>query len=152
MTAPRQPLTPIEQNELLQDITARLLQVLPPGWHQLIIEYQVIGAHIDVAVGVRSPDGVLQLWNPPAEVWRLFARLRKGMYRDGVGTWFAARFSIDPPDTFSINYNWQNEPAWGSPPPSEAYPVELSRFPRTEDNIPPWFRTHLAGTTDAAGI
>ncbi|KAA2247666.1 hypothetical protein F0L68_40100 [Solihabitans fulvus] len=144
MTAPRQPLNPVEQRALLDELTLLLLDALPAGWQQLVIEYKAIGRHIDVGVGVRTPDRGMQVWEPPTEAWRLLARLRKGMYGEGLGTWFSARYGIDAPDTFTIDYNWRNEPVWApAPPPAEAYTDELRRFPRTDENIPDWFRAKL---------
>ena len=147
MSAPRQPLNPIEQNELLQELTTLLVPALPEGWGQLVIEYRLLGRHVAGAVGVRNAGGPLVAWEPPTEAWRFLSRLRTGMYQPGVGTWFSARFTIDPPDQFSISYNWQNEPEWGaSPPPPEAYQEELRRFPRGENNIPAWLQAHLGAT------
>ncbi|MGW1677989.1 hypothetical protein [Saccharopolyspora sp. NPDC002376] len=52
MTA-RLQLSPEEQNALLGDLTLLLIEVLPTGWQQLIIDYRQVGDHVLVAVGVR---------------------------------------------------------------------------------------------------
>jgi hypothetical protein len=139
MTAPRQPLDPVEEHELLQQITSELLGTLPPGWRQFVMDFKAIGRHIDGSANVRTSDGVLRWFHPPATVGRLLQDLRRGMYRDGVGTWSSARYSIAPQSQFSIDFNYEDEPDWSSPPPPESYAEELRRFPRTEDNIPSWF-------------
>jgi hypothetical protein len=141
--------TPVEQNELLGEITKMVVDHLPPGWQQVMIDYRVVGRNIDVAVGVRDESGTFQLWDPPPEVWRLFARLRKGMYQEGRGTWFSARLIIDPPPTFSIKYNWENEPDFQPYPEAADFAVEQRRFPRTEENMPEWFRQRLAAAGPA---
>ncbi|MEU5851112.1 hypothetical protein [Saccharopolyspora shandongensis] len=142
MTSPSQ-LTPAEQNELLGDLTKVLISALPSGWQQLIVDYRQIGRHIDIGVGVRkSPDGELELWDPPQETWTYVQRLRHGMYAEGKGTWFSARFTIEPPDTYRVQYNYWDLPAWGQAPVEE-FRVDLRRYPRTEDNMPVWFQMQL---------
>lgn len=135
-------LTPEQQNDLLDDLTILLTEALPAGWQQLIIDYSQVGRHIDIGVGVRMPDGTLQLWDPPQETWPFFQKLRHGMYTEGRGTWFSTRYTIDPPDTFQIQYNYLDLPNWG-PAPAEEFAVDLERYPRTEDNMPSWFRLQL---------
>lgn len=143
MTPPQHPMTPEEQNELLSELTVMLTQALPEGWQHLVIDYRQVGRHIDIGVGVRTAeDNSLQLWDPPQETWRYLQALRHGMYVQDQGTWFSARFTLDHPDTFRIQYNYLDMPHWGQAPASE-FTVELERYPRTEENMPVWFLMHL---------
>jgi hypothetical protein len=144
-------LDPVEQNELLGDITLQVVEALPPGWRELAIDYRAVGRNIDVAVGLLDANGTRQIWNPPTEVWQAFQRLRGGMYQEGEGTWFSARLIIEPPSRFSIQYNWQNEPAFDPYPPPAEFALEQERFPRTEAFMPPWYREHLAAAGPSAG-
>lgn len=140
-------LGPVEQQELLGDLTHRLLEELPDGWRQLMMDYRQVGHHIDVATGLRQPDGSLQVWEPSDEVWRFFQELRHGMYTDGRGTWFSMRFVLDPPRRFQTIYNYSNLPDWGDPSP-EAFALDLDRYPREPDAIPHWFGARASGVEE----
>ncbi len=136
---------PAEQNDLLGRITAMTVDALEPGWQELAIEYRTLGRCVDIAVGVLDPgsDGY-RLWEPPLDAMRMFQRLRGGMYREGEGTWFSARFVVSPPGRFSMQYNWQNEPHFDSYPHPAEFVLEQRLFPRTEGHMPDWFRAGLA--------
>jgi hypothetical protein len=105
MTVPRRPLDPVEEHELLQQITNELLGTLPPGWRQFVMDFKAIGRHIDGSATVRTSDGVLRWFHPT--VGRLLQELRWGMYREGLGTWFSARYSIAPQSQFAIDFNYE---------------------------------------------
>ncbi|MEV6897296.1 hypothetical protein [Amycolatopsis sp. NPDC051372] len=137
-------LDPIQQNELLGEITTAVVEALPPGWQQVMIDYRMVGRNVDVAVGVKDPSGTFRPWDPPVDVWKMFQRLRGGMYTEGEGTWFSARFGIEPPSRFTIQYNWRNEPDFDPYPAAEQFAIEQERFPRAEEFMPDWFRERLA--------
>src|ERR1043165_3113127 len=87
----------VQQDELLGRITGTMVAALAPGWHELMIDYRVVGRNIDLAVGVLGPNNEFTLWDPPVEAVREFQRLRGGMYRQDEGTWFSARYTVTPP-------------------------------------------------------
>lgn len=136
-------LDPVQQNELLGTITTAVVEALPPGWCRVMIDYRMVGRTVDVAVGVEDTGGTYRRWDPPVDVWKMFQRLRGGMYRDGEGTWFSARFGIEPPARFTIQYNWRNEPDFDPYPAAEQFAIEQERFPRAEEYMPEWFRERL---------
>lgn len=136
-------LDPVQQNELLGTITTAVVEALPPGWCRVMIDYRMVGRTVDVAVGVEDTGGTYRRWEPPVDVWKMFQRLRGGMYRDGEGTWFSARFGIEPPTRFTIQYNWRNEPDFDPYPAAEQFAIEQERFPRAEEYMPEWFRQRL---------
>lgn len=136
-----------QQNDELNTMTAELIGALPPGWVELVIDYRQIGRSPDVAVGVTGPDGRDRVWDPPAEVWRALQRLRGGMYRQDEGTWFSARYELQAPSRFTIQYNWKNEPDFQPYPDSSHFAIEQEWFPRTEAYMPPWYRERLTAAT-----
>jgi hypothetical protein len=144
-TAQWPQLDPTQQNDLLSDLTSTIVGALPSGWRELAIDYRVVGRNIDPAVGLLAPDDTYQLWHPPDEAWRMIQRLRGGMYRDGEGAWFSARFIIQPPARFSVQYNWHHEPTFRRYPAPEEFVVEQKRFPRGDSYMPEWFRERLTG-------
>lgn len=140
-----------QQKEELDGITATLIGALPPGWQKLAIEFRAVGRNIDVAVGVTGPDGNQRVWDPPAEVWRAFQRLRGGMYVENEGTWFSARYTLEPPSRFAIQYNHQNQPDFQPQPAPQEFATEQERFPRDAAYMPRWYRHGLETSRQEKG-
>jgi hypothetical protein len=144
-------LSPDQQDALLQDIVLVLAHSLPSGWQDCLVLHSAVGAHAETTVRIERLNG------PPTEVdWPpvlgdLFARLRAGMYRPGVGTWIAARFRLTHPVKYRVDYNSTGQPDWSTPPPAEAYAEELHRFPRDPEHIPDWLREPPAANDQGGG-
>jgi hypothetical protein len=69
------------------------------------------------------------------------------MYEPGRGTWFSARFSIDPPTKIYYNHNFNHEPVLTPPMAPAHYAEDLKMFPRHSEHIP----GRLAAKLAAAG-
>ena len=136
-------LDPAQQNELLGQMTTMIVESQPPGWRELMIDYLHLGRHTDAAVGYLDADDTYQVFDPPAEVWRMFQRLRGGMYREGEGTWFGVRLKIEQPARFTVRYNWNHRPSFETWPAPDQFQLDLERFPRGEAYVPAWFRESL---------
>lgn len=139
-----QQLSPIEQQQLLGDITTQAVDTLPAGWQRLIVDYRVVGRHSEVSTGVRMADGATVGWDAPPEVWRQFLELRKGMYSEGIGTWVSFEYMVENPGRFKIRYNRDNEPSFDGTPTPDDFAAEYRWFPRSDENMPEWFRRGLA--------
>lgn len=137
------PLTPVEQDELLRQISHQLVRLLPSDWEEVQIDYRAIGRHIELPMVVRTSTGANRPWSAPREIAQRFAELRAGMYQEGAGAWFTVHYQLRRPDQYTVRYDWDSEPEWVIPVPPPAYLDELRRFPRSEDRIPDWFRRHL---------
>ncbi|WP_460695750.1 hypothetical protein [Nocardia thraciensis] len=136
-------LTPIEQNELLGEITTTLLTVAPTGWQRLVFDFRVIGRHASPALAAKLADGSIQQVGIPKEVSKPLARLRRGMYMERLGTWFTLSLVIDPPATFHAEFDRDSKPGFPAPLAADQYALELERFPRSDENLPEWFRSKL---------
>ena len=66
------------------------------------------------------------------------------MYREGRGTWFNARYVLDHPSSYNLEYD-REEPRWNLAPPAQAYSDELRMFPRSEENVPEWLMRRMSG-------
>lgn len=142
MTQPAQ-LGPVEQEEVLQRITNIVLASPPPGWQRIIIEYMGLGNHVEGGGAAVLQDGSHQQWEVPPEVWQLFIELRAGMHQENYGTWLSCRFQLTQPNTYTINFNREQEPAWLEPRTASDYEDEYRFFPRSEEHMPTWFREKL---------
>jgi hypothetical protein len=136
------PLNPTEQDALVKQIGLTLMRAAPEGWRQVTAEYRATGRYFELAAEVLSVDGSVHGWAPPQDVAMLFARLRAGMHREGRGSWSNARYQLDHPSSYNLDFD-RAEPQWQTPPPPQAYFDEMRFFPRTEDNVPDWLRRRL---------
>jgi hypothetical protein len=136
-------LTPTEQDALVKQIGLAMLRVAPDDWEQLTVDYRSLGRYSEATGKVVYTDGAAEPWELPPDLQGLFARLRGGMYRDGRGTWFNARYRLDHPSSYNLEYD-REEPNWDLPPPPAAYPDDMRLFPRSDDNVPGWLRRRMA--------
>ena len=140
MTEPQPVMAQAEQDQLTRQVGRALLSAAGADWQQVRAEYRSAGRHIEVDVHVTGPDGVERPVRPPQEVVDGLGRLRQGMYRPGRGTWLSALYTLDPPSSFSAEFEPDAEPRWRRVPPPIGFADELRFFPRAEENIPDWLR------------
>ncbi|ASO22701.1 hypothetical protein FHR81_005233 [Actinoalloteichus hoggarensis] len=131
--------SPEDQAVLARDIGMALLQAAPPGWQQIRVEYRAMGGFTDSVGKVISEDGSSSPWEPPADCGPLFERLRQNMYDPEKGTWLSALYVVERPSNYRIDVNLDKQVPWEPPLPPTAFEEELSRYPRPEKRIPPWF-------------
>ena len=144
MTSPQPRLSPEDQNAILGSVTTLLIHRLPGDWSQLFLDFRATGAYVEAPVSVLNIFGQSVDWTLPEEALPFFLELRAGMYREGDGTWFSARFHLAHPNVYSIEYNRAEEPTWTHRPSVKHFAEELEMFPRAE--VPSWL-----GETSAEG-
>lgn len=137
-------LNPVQQDELLQKITERLVYLLPLGWHHVQLDYRALGDHVSAGVLLRMADGGVSGWPLPDEVVDMFTELRTGMARPERGTWVQVTYWLTYPDNYQAEYNRDKDPGFATPPPPEQCRRELERFPRSEEHVPDWLRDPAA--------
>lgn len=140
MTSTQPRLSPEDQNAILGSVTTLLVHRLPGDWSQLFLDFRAMGTYIETPVSVLNIFGQSLDWQLPEEALPFFLELREGMYREGVGTWFSARYHLAHPNVYSIKYNWTDEPQWTHRPDERFYREELELHPRTDSEIPDWLR------------
>ncbi|ACU36520.1 hypothetical protein [Actinosynnema mirum] len=138
--AKRQKLNPLQQKEILDEVTGMVLDALPQDWDYLELQHHQVGNHMSLAVGLRVAGGCGRRWDTANEVWYRFQDLRSGMYCEGQGTWFSLLYRLERPGRYSVSYEWEQEPAFSAVPPPGEIALELRRFPRDPEYVPDWFR------------
>ncbi|OQO91272.1 hypothetical protein B1813_16865 [Saccharomonospora piscinae] len=133
-----------EQDTLVKQIGLALLRAAPRDWRRVTVEYRAVGRYHELTGDVATADGTTQEWIATHDIAGLFGRLRTGMYREGRGTWFNARYQLDHPSSYNLEYD-REEPQWDLAPPPQAYADELRMFPRNEENVPDWLMRRMAG-------
>ncbi|WP_406638280.1 hypothetical protein [Amycolatopsis sp. WGS_07] len=150
MTRPPVPLTPAQQQDLVQQIGQAAAAALPAGWQQLQVACRAAGRHVEVDVAVLAPDGRTYPVQPHPELPRLFGVLRNGMYQPGRGTWLSATLVFSPQRPPFADYQPDIEPRWRQVPPPIGFQDELRFFPREDRFVPPWLRQR-AGAVPGVG-
>ncbi|MCP2169358.1 hypothetical protein [Goodfellowiella coeruleoviolacea] len=143
MTQPPRPLDPEQQEQLVRQIGRAMLQVAPPQWQHIRAEYRAAGRHIEVDLVITGPDGTPRPVQPPMDVVQMFGQLRTGMYQPGRGTWLSAVYQIEPPASYSVDFEPDQEPQWRRVPPPIGFQDELRFFPRVDEQIPAWLRQRV---------
>ncbi|MCR3736736.1 Protein of unknown function (DUF4237) [Prauserella salsuginis] len=133
-----------EQDTLVKQIGLSLLRAAPRDWRRVTAVYRAVGRYHELTGEVVTADGTAQEWVATHDIATLFGKLRAGMYREGRGTWFNARYQLDHPSSYNLEYD-RDEPSWDLAPPSQAYADELRMFPRSEENVPDWLMRRMAG-------
>ncbi|HEU5473930.1 MAG TPA: TNT domain-containing protein [Actinophytocola sp.] len=133
-----------EQDALVKQIGLAVLRSAPEGWDQVTVYYRAVGRYFEADGEVVFADDEATEWQVPGEITGMFARLRAGMYRDGRGTWYNAKYRLDHPSNYNLDYD-RNEPEWRVAPPPPAYADDLRMFPRSDDNVPDWLRWRAGG-------
>jgi hypothetical protein len=141
---PTTQLNATEQDTLVKQIGLALLRAAPGDWRRVTAEYRAVGRYHEMTGEILLEDGTTQEWVATHDIATLFGRLRAGMYRDGRGTWFNARYQLDHPSSYNLEYN-RDEPKWNLAPPPLAYSDELRMFPRAEENVPEWVIRRMSG-------
>ncbi|MET0236599.1 MAG: hypothetical protein ABW224_18265, partial [Kibdelosporangium sp.] len=141
--------SPDRADEIIRRIGAHLLGGVPDGWRRL--DYQVTMATMveDHKLTAIMGDGAALTGNPPMELKPDLAELRKEMYQPGRGTWFSMRLVLDPPDAYTVHFNFDLDPGWEPPVPPEVFRRDLQAFPRDDAHVPDWLRAQLAAGPDA---
>ncbi|GAB3910187.1 hypothetical protein GCM10029964_113510 [Kibdelosporangium lantanae] len=142
MTQPTQ-LDPTEQDTLVKQIGLALLRAAPPEWEQVVVHYRAVGRYHEMTAELTAENDEARPWTVSPDIAGLFARLRGGMYREGRGTWFNARYQLDRPSSYNLEYD-RDEPLWNQPPPPPAFADELRAFPRDEENVPEWLARRMS--------
>ena len=138
------PLSPTDQDALVKQIGLALMRTAPEDWEHIRTEFRATGRYFELSAEIVGADGAARAWTASHEIATSFAKLRAGMYREGRGTWFNARYQIDRPSSYNLEFD-RSEPQWRTPPPPPAYRDELHLFPRSDENVPEWLMRTLSG-------
>ncbi|GAB1514853.1 hypothetical protein [Actinophytocola sp. KF-1] len=91
-------MNPVEQHELLSEITIALVGEVPAGWQRIVVDYSIEDGRVRVGSGVRMRDGSHVHVPVPRTLAPRFRLLREG------DTWHRLSLVIDPPNTYHVRY------------------------------------------------
>ncbi|MGH3438700.1 MAG: glycohydrolase toxin TNT-related protein [Sciscionella sp.] len=137
-------MSPQEQEGLVKQIGLAIINSAPQEWQKIRTEFRAAGRYFELASEVTGADGAVTPWTASQDIAMIFARLRAGMHSEPGGTWFNARYTIERPASYNLEFD-RAEPQWRTPPPPAAYRDELRFFPRSDDDVPEWLMRRLSG-------
>jgi hypothetical protein len=133
------PLDAEQEDQLIQQIGARVLQRAPQGWRRIDVKVTMATMVEDIALTVIMEDGSSPPAGQPPDIKAELLTLRHGMYQPGRGTWLSLRLILDPPGSYVVHYNFDYDPLWDPPVPPVVYQRDLEAFPRDAEHLPAWY-------------
>lgn len=116
-----------------------------PGWVRGEIEYRRVGKTGEASIRAYDVDDNVSYPDLGGLSFRRAMRsLRSSMAQPGSGTWFTASIVLTPEGGFSMEADYDNEPAWKVPVVALTYAEEQELFPRDEANQPEWYKAEVA--------
>ncbi|MGH3626640.1 MAG: hypothetical protein ACRDRL_04260, partial [Sciscionella sp.] len=133
-----------DSDTLIKQIGVALMRSAPESWQQINAEFRASGRYYELSAEITEESGVTQPWTATHDIAMRLAQLRGVMHAEPGGTWFNARYSIERPSKYNLEFD-RSEPRWQTPPPLQVYRDELHYFPRAEDDVPEWLIRKLSG-------
>lgn len=135
---------PLRQHEFLQEIGGFLLDATGDDWLEISLDHCEVDTISVDDLRVTTREGEEQSKELPPGLVETIARLRAEMYREEAGTWFRMVYTITPPGSFSVDYDYDSTPEFPFELDPVTYHNDLQRFPRSSERIPDWLRQALA--------
>jgi hypothetical protein len=124
-------------------------QAATPGWVRGEIDIRYAGKTAERSA--RAFDGSGNVSYPRIrgfELGNAAKELRDRFAQAGSGAWFSVRINLTADGGFSLDADYDNEPAWKTPTDSGHYVEEQERYPRDFAHQPEWYRQKLAEAAD----
>lgn len=132
------------QQEVLGEMGLDLVDSCPSGWGEMTYKFSHLHMLGTSERMVTFGNGEISRESHPHGVTRKAKKLRWGMYREGVGTWFSMSMHIIQPGRFKVHFNYDEEPGgYMLPPDPREFIEDLKLFPRSPENIPMWLQEKL---------
>ncbi|MFF2552663.1 hypothetical protein ACFVUS_16775 [Nocardia sp. NPDC058058] len=134
----RVPIGPVQRAETQQAIGRELVAAAPRDWNRLWYEFRAtIQIDADMFESISAAGNATRL-SAPLLIMELFAELRSATYQPGKGTWFTVRCSIDRSHAWTMDFDYEGEPAFNPQLTPDAFALDLEYFPRDTAHTPQW--------------
>ena len=133
-----------QTGRILGWVGGRLLTDIGPDWARVDLKVSMAANVDDYLFATLNPDGsVRERELPVDDVRRAFSDIRNLLWEPEKGTWFSVRFTLNPPGSFQVEYNFEVDPVWDPPISPDVWAKDLELFPRAENWRPRWLRREL---------
>lgn len=131
-------LGPEGERELLSETARELVVAAPEGFASVRLVCGGLGYAAEVRAFAETADGGRVAVQVPPLAQLNLQKLRRGMYREGRGTWFSLDLTVSG-GRFDVSFDHEGEPPYfESPPARELIAAEERRFPRDAEWTPEW--------------
>ncbi|MFF0544769.1 hypothetical protein ACFYTF_18225 [Nocardia thailandica] len=128
-------------NELSSDVCALMARVVhPTNWFRIELVYLAAGDASEISLYGSWKHEVREIETTRPEIEIPLQELRRIMYSPGAGTWFLARFYLEPDMTSTVVYDFDYDPKFKHDLDSSVWRQELERFPRDPGYLPRWLK------------
>jgi hypothetical protein len=134
-------------DSIVDAITAELSAAAPEGWTRIHVDCAATAGWQALTTTLSTSDGEEHYWLPPATVSQWFHRLRAAGHSFPFGTWFSARFTVEPDTLPTLSFDTETEPDWQpyfedrADFADQAVRHEATFFPRFPTHVPDWLAT-----------
>ncbi|MFF5263112.1 TNT domain-containing protein [Actinomadura viridis] len=144
------------QNERITEAQRRVVDFLarhvPPGSRRIDLRCCATVAVNDLSLSVLTEDGkTVAPEAMPPELAELMMELRRAHYLPEQGTWFSARFVLEPGAPIRPLFNYDFDPGWDPPIAAEYWQRDQIVMPRDGAHVPGWLQDRLDGREPAYG-
>ncbi|KAB2345607.1 hypothetical protein F8566_27080 [Actinomadura rudentiformis] len=132
-----------KERAAVNGVVRALRSAAPFGWERLGFEFRATVGIDSASFEIIDSRGEARPAVPPGQAIGKMDELRRAMYVRGKGAWFTARLRVERSGRVSAEFDYDGEPDFTPPLTPSAYVLDLERFPRTDEHIPPWLRAKL---------
>lgn len=116
----------------------------PTDWFRLELVYLAAGKASEVNLfGVWNHE-IRQIDSVPSEIEIPLQELRRALYSPGEGTWFLARYYLEPDTTRTVVYDFDYNPNFSYEIDPTEWQRDLEDFPRDPQFQPKWLKEYTA--------
>ncbi len=137
---------------VVRRVGALLMAAAPEGWRRLDLMAAMSGSARQVTFTAVLPDGSSRRVDPPDDLDFLLTELRELKNEPGLGSWLSVRLTVDPDGTYTVWFNFAQDPRWDPPLEPAAYQRDLDAFPRDDEWVPYWYRERMAGRQPVGAV
>ncbi len=142
-----------QQDEIVRGIARELVNDAPETWDEIRPVHLGTVQITSNSFEWKPINGEFIRISTPPPVRGMFEELRDGMRQKGKGTWFTAVLTIERSGKYSIEYDYDNEPAFVPQLTDGAYALDYDYFRRDDEHTPDWLRRKLEGNrTNPKGV
>lgn len=126
-----------------QTIFSEFARNVPGPWVRGEIAYRRAGRTAEATMRALAEDGGEMSVSGGMKLTKAIRALREEMAQPGAGAWLSAAITLTPNGQFTMDVDYDNEPAWKIPIVADTYAEEQQLFPRDEEHQPEWFKQKL---------
>ena len=137
--------------DMIQIIGRELVGLAPEGWVTGTAVFMRVGNTAQLQVLAFDAQGGVLGGSPSRTMSQAFNTLREMLAQPGKGAFLTATYNLRADGELSVDFNYDDEPAFGAPTDPSHYVEELQQHPRRPEAIPTWWQERVAQAHRSSG-